>query len=237
MKLSKRLETIIDMVPGGEPGMCVADVGTDHGFVPIRLIQLGKAERAIAMDVREGPLQRAKAHIRQYGLSMCIETRLSDGLAALWPGEAGTVVITGMGGELMLRILGDGRRHISGDGGRVRHWILSPQSELGEFRHGLERLGLAVVKETMLVEDGKFYVVMLVEPGAMHYENEYEYRFGALLIRDRSPVLAQLLAREREQYQLIASRLKREEGAAAIARLEEVQNQVEEIEVILHEMQ
>ncbi|MCD8084236.1 MAG: class I SAM-dependent methyltransferase [Clostridiales bacterium] len=237
MKLSKRLEAIIDMTPGGEPGMCVADVGTDHGFVPIRLVQTGKTERAIAMDVREGPLERAALHIRQNGLEGRIVTRLSDGLADLAPGEAGTVVIAGMGGELMLRILREGRAHISGRAGAVRHWVLSPQSEICEFRHGLEELGLAITRERMVFEDGKFYVILLAEPGAMHYEKEYEYRYGPLLIGERSPVLMQMLARERKQYQEIADRLAQTEGEKAVSRLAEVRKRLEEIEVTINAMQ
>ena len=126
MRLSKRLETIVKqaaLVCGGE---AAADVGTDHGFVPIRLIEEGAADRVIAMDVRKGPLERAKEHVIQFGMEAQIETRLSDGLEKLMPGEAKTVIIAGMGGELMLRILRDGE-HVRKE---IRHWILSPQSEL-----------------------------------------------------------------------------------------------------------
>ena len=122
MRLSKRLETIVKqaaLVCGGE---AAADVGTDHGFVPIRLIEEGAADRVIAMDVRKGPLERAKEHVIQFGMEAQIETRLSDGLEKLMPGEAKTVIIAGMGGELMLRILREGS-HVRKE---IRHWILSP---------------------------------------------------------------------------------------------------------------
>lgn len=230
MKLSRRLETIAAMAPSCG---CVADVGTDHGFVPIRLLELLKAERAIAMDVRRGPLKRAEEHISQFGLNGRIETRLSDGLLKLEPGEADVVIIAGMGGELMLRILRDG--------GHVRDtvgcFILSPQSELSLFRHGLEELGLAIVEETMVEEDGKYYTVMAVKPGTMHYEQEYRYRYGDCLIRQGSGVLAEFLDREKEQYQAILAQLAGQSGEGAKARYLELEKELHEIEEACHAMQ
>jgi tRNA (adenine22-N1)-methyltransferase len=224
MKLSERLETIIDMVP---EVISVADIGTDHGFVPIRLIQDGKASRALAMDVRRGPLDRAKEHIAQCGLNDRIETRLSDGLEKLQPGDADGVVIAGMGGDLMLRILKAGD-HVRDS---IRWWVLSPQSELSLFRHGVEELGLMICEERMLVEDGKYYTVMLVRPGAMHYEYEYEYRYGKTLIGEKSPVLLAWLKKEREQLQSIQQQLGGQNGESAAARLTEIENDLSNLEL------
>ncbi|MDD3253859.1 MAG: class I SAM-dependent methyltransferase [Lachnospiraceae bacterium] len=233
MKLSKRLETIVSMVPETAKNGCVADVGTDHGFVPIRLIELGKAARALAMDVRKGPLERAREHIMQYGMEDRIESRLSDGLQALQPGEAQTVVIAGMGGELMLRILRDGAQVRE----QVEHWILSPQSELSLFRHGLEELGLAIVRETMVEEDGKYYTIMEVRPGAMHYEQEYAYRYGACLIAAHSPVLKEFLEKEMRQYQAILEKLDGQDGEGARVRHEELKEEWKQMEGAYHAMQ
>ena len=107
MKLSKRLETIASFVPEGSR---IADIGTDHGYIPIHLVQEGKAKHASAMDVRKGPLLRAQSHIQEAGLIDAIEVRLSDGLLKLEKDEADCVVIAGMGGELMIPILEEGRR-------------------------------------------------------------------------------------------------------------------------------
>ena len=105
MKLSKRLETVASFVPKGSN---IADIGTDHGYVPIYLVREGQAEHAVAMDVRKGPLERARAHVAEAGLGSRIDVRLSDGLAGLKPGEADCVVIAGMGGELIIHILEEG---------------------------------------------------------------------------------------------------------------------------------
>ena len=104
IKLSKRLQTVAHQV---ECGGVAADIGCDHGFTSIYLIEQGLAKHVIAMDINEGPLERAKEHIREYGMEEDIETRLSDGTAKLTPGEADTLLISGMGGALICKILSD----------------------------------------------------------------------------------------------------------------------------------
>ncbi len=111
MQISRRLKAVAALVTGDGT---IADIGTDHAYIPIYLIQTGAAAHAIAMDVNPGPLARAQEHIGQYGLSASIETRLSDGLARLRPGEADSVVIAGMGGALMTRILDEGCDRLDG---------------------------------------------------------------------------------------------------------------------------
>lgn len=106
MMLSKRMQAVADLVP---EAACLADIGTDHGYLPIRLVQKGRVRRAIAMDVNAGPLDRASGHIEECGLGERIATRLSDGLTELGPGEADVVLIAGMGGPLTVRILERGK--------------------------------------------------------------------------------------------------------------------------------
>ena len=154
-RLSERLRAVADLV--GE-GLVLADVGTDHGYVPVYLCQQRRIPRAIAMDIRPGPLARAREHILQYGLQAYIETRLSDGVGALSPGEADAIVIAGMGGGLAVRILSDGQEvcHVA------KELILQPQSELYRVRSYLAEHGYAVDAEEMVAEDGKFYPMMRV---------------------------------------------------------------------------
>lgn len=227
IKLSKRLETIVEMVPVTGDDSCVADIGTDHGFVPIRLMELEKAGRALAMDVRKGPLQRAQEHVLTCGMQDRIETRLSDGMQKLQAGEADTVVIAGMGGELMLRILKSADPAVIAG---IRTFLLSPQSELAIFRHGLEDIGLAIREERMLEEDGKYYTIMRVEHGKMHADSEAEYRYGMCLTEDSVPVLRELLEKEERQYREIADHLNKQEREGAKARLEEISVLLQQIE-------
>lgn len=200
MKLSPRLLAVTSFV---KKGSRVADIGTDHGYVPIWLIEEGIAESALAMDVRKGPLERAESHIRLYGLEDRIQTRLSDGLKELRAGEADTVVIAGMGGELMIRILDEGRHMWDS----LRRLILSPQSELQKVRHFLSQEGFCILGENMVKDEGKYYTVMEVGRGCMEYGSEALYRYGACLIRDKNPVLKEYLQNEKNRVEGILARL------------------------------
>lgn len=153
VQLSNRLKALADMV---SPGLIVADVGCDHGFVSIYLVQKKIAPKVYAMDVRKGPLDRAKEHIMLYGLKEQIETKLSDGLTALKPGEANAMVCAGMGGPLMMKILTEGEQVIS----QMEELILQPQSEIEEFRRFIRTLSFSIVEEKMILEEGKFYPMM-----------------------------------------------------------------------------
>lgn len=224
MNLSLRLQKIADFVPDGE---VMADVGTDHGHLPIYLVSSHKVKRAIAMDVRSGPLSRAEQAIRICGLQEQIQVRLSDGLAALLPGEAETVVIAGMGGALIQKIIGEGK-HMWDSVGR---WILSPQSEIGETRHWLERHGFSIEKEAMVLDAGKYYVIMDVTRGFMHFKRECEYTYGEYLIHTGDSVLKEYLELEIKKTQDIKQKLEAGESQQKgsperrLSRLEELRCQ------------
>ena len=121
MELSKRLEAVAAFVTAG---YTLADIGTDHAYIPIELVRTGHIPQAIAMDVNRGPLERAEENIREHGLSGRISTRLSDGFSAMEPGEADSAVIAGMGGGLTIRILKDGECVVN----TLKECILQPQS-------------------------------------------------------------------------------------------------------------
>ena len=126
-ELSKRLEAVAGMVTAG---MRLADIGTDHGYLPIHLVKRGMIPSAIAMDVNKGPLMRAQEHIRAEGLEDKIITRLSDGLKNLKKNEADIMIAAGMGGGLVIRILSEGDGEIKG----IKEYILQPQSEIKKVR-------------------------------------------------------------------------------------------------------
>ena len=157
--LSERLRAVAAMVTAGNR---VCDVGCDHGFVSIFLIEQGISPGVLAMDVRSGPLGAAKEHIAERGLEHDIETRLSDGLHNYNIGEADTLICAGMGGGLMMRILSDDRAKTDS----FRELILQPQSELEQFRAWIRSQGYRITDENMIEEDGKFYPMMRAETGA-----------------------------------------------------------------------
>lgn len=158
-KMSRRLITICEMLRDSEiPVSCVADVGCDHGYISIYLVSHDIADRAIAMDVRKGPLSGAGSNIEEYGQQDKITTRLSDGLKEVSQGEADTVVVAGMGGKLMIKILEEGNPKALG----IRKGILQPQSEIPEFRKYLREKGYSITDEQIVLEDGKYYFPMKV---------------------------------------------------------------------------
>ncbi len=218
MKLSRRLETIASFVPEGST---VADIGTDHGYIPIHLVQEGKAKHAIAMDVRKGPLLRAQAHIHEAGLEAHVEVRLSDGLLKLEQNEADCVVIAGMGGELIIHILEEGRGLWEG----IPHWVLSPHSELDKVRRFLEEQEFFTWRETMIKEEGKFYTVMGINRTNKAGEKdnrEISYRYGRSLLESKDPVLKEYLKKEEEQLEQIMRGLSESQTEAAVRRIEEL---------------
>lgn len=138
---------------------CVADVGCDHGYVSIYLVQRGIAESAIAMDVRKGPLSMAESNIAEFGLQGKAQVRLSDGLSELNEGEADALVIAGMGGKLMISILEKKDLRTLG----IRVAVLQPQSDIPEFRQYLRDKGYVILDERIVYEDGKYYFPMRVQ--------------------------------------------------------------------------
>lgn len=196
VRISQRLKAVAGFV---RPGSRIADIGTDHGYVPIYLAEQGRIGSALAMDVRPGPLERAKEHIREYEAyckhPISITARLSDGLQKLSPGEADTVIIAGMGGELVIRILKEGRHVWSS----VDHYILSPQSDLDKVRRFLAESGFVIRDETMVQEEGKYYTIMSVGRGQMRYDSQVQYLYGKILMEKKDTVLQEYLEKERRR--------------------------------------
>lgn len=231
IKLSKRLQAVADLVTHGNT---ICDVGTDHGYVPIYLLENGISTHALAMDVNPGPLQRAREHIRAQGLSEYIETRLSDGLAAMESGEADTVVMAGMGGGLMIRILQAGESVLA----QTKELILQPQSDVRQVRIYLRTHGYRIDAEDMVREDGKYYVMFRCRRADMDDRQEtltperqtaYD-RYGELLIKADHPVLREYLQREERLVQEVCTAL---EQASDSVRTMERQRELKEKQAVL----
>ena len=228
VKISNRLMTAAALVT---QGYTLADVGTDHGYIPIYLLQQEKIPSAIAMDINEGPLERAKEHIALYGLQAYIQTRLSDGVAALKPGEVEAVLIAGMGGGLVMHILQDGEQVCR----TAKELILQPQSEIERVREFLREEGYTILAEDMVYEDGKFYPMMKVQ---YQGENENAQKasevlklsdlYGGLLLQNRHPVLKTFLEKEKLIYTGIKENLAKQPVS------EKIRMRLAEVEDILH---
>ncbi|MBP3872375.1 MAG: SAM-dependent methyltransferase [Lachnospiraceae bacterium] len=225
MVLSDRLMAVSMMVTEGHR---LADIGTDHAFVPIFLAESGRIPCAIAMDVNTGPLERARANIISHALEDRIHTRLSDGLSALGSDEADTVLIAGMGGGLCVRILGmrDNLCH------EVKELVLQPQSEIEAVRRYLERSGWMITNERIVFEDGKYYTVMRCVPGRMTL-TDIQARYGPVLLRERSEVWTEFLDWRKRVLEKNLSALNRSGTERGAARRVEVLKELEELETLL----
>lgn len=237
LKLSERLRALAELVPAGS---VLADIGTDHAWVPAELLLKGRISRAVAMDIGEGPLARAEAHIAELGLTEQVSLRLSDGFAALKPGEADCVLIAGMGGELMQGILtrglgADGRPGPAFRSG-VKRYLFSPHTEWEAFRGYLSAQGFRLTDERMLKEDGKYYLILVCENGdgeAAYREAEARgipvagaRRFGPMLLERRDTVLRDYMNERLRKEQEIAERLPESQRTAVSTKREELRESI-----------
>ena len=229
MQLSQRLSSVASMVTAGN---CLADVGTDHGYVPIYLYERNIIPRAIAMDVNKGPLERAALHIAESGMKEAIETRLSDGLTALKPGEADSVVIAGMGGPLIIRIL-SAHPEVTES---LKELILQPQSEISEVRIWLYEQGYEIVEEHMVFEDGKYYPMFkAVKNAEAEKLTDLEYKYGKISVLGEPEVLRAYLVREIANKQNILQKLNEETTEKSKGRAVEIKALLTELEEMLSE--
>ena len=226
MELSKRLQAVADLV---SDGLIVADIGTDHGYIPIYLLTSKKCPKAYAMDVNKGPLLRAKEHVEAYGLGDKIETRLSDGVNNLYVGECDCVVIAGMGGALTIKIMEEGKTLFQ----NLKEFVLQPQSEIKKVRQYLQSEGYRVIAEDMVYEEGKFYPMMKVIKDTDEAYHATELQYGKLLLSEKHPILKMFLEKEYQKKKRIFLNLENEIGAHIDERREEIKEELEGIEYAL----
>ena len=217
VKLSERLSAVSKLIT---PTLTVADVGCDHGYLSIYLLQNNITDKVIASDVRKGPLSRAEENVKLYGLDGKIELRLSDGLKNYKPGEVDSVVMSGMGGNLMIKILEESKSVIEG----VKELILQPQSEIAGLRHYLSDNGFMIISESMVYEDYKYYPMMKAVHDKMNWDKEVYFIYGKILLKEQDPVLHQYLIAEKDYYVNLYSELCCQSPTEnVIARLKDVE--------------
>lgn len=228
MKLSDRLSVVADLVSKNN---VLCDVGCDHGYIPIYLIKNGIIPSAIAMDINAGPLERAKAHILEEHLEDKIELRLSNGLEKLAMNEADTVLIAGMGGELIINILEAGKDVLDS----VDEVILSPHSEWYSVREYLIHSGFLIVREEMIKDAGKYYVVMKVvrTADAGDEYSKIELSYGRHLLQSKNEILKEYLLNQIDKLDNISFNLSEKKSEVAFERKSEIDKEICEIKEIL----
>lgn len=222
MELSRRLMAVANLVT---EGALAADIGTDHGYVPIYLAEKKHCPHIIAMDIHIGPLKKAREHIREHDLEDRIETRLSDGLSELKIGEADTIIAAGMGGRLVVQILKNSPEIVKS----AQEFILQPQSDIHKVRAYLNENDFFLVEEDMIEEDGKFYPIMKLKHGGEPAYSEQELYFGRLLLKQRHSVLYRFLQKEKTRLEKIQEELQKQRGERAMLRQRELEKEIARI--------
>ena len=216
--ISKRLELVASFVP---QGAILLDVGSDHAYLPIELIERGQIESAIAGEVVEGPYQSAVKNVEAHGLKEKIQVRLANGLAAFEEADQVSVItIAGMGGRLVARILEEGLDKLAS----VERLILQPNNREDDLRIWLQDYDFEIVAENILEEAGKFYEILVVEAGQMKLSAS-DVRFGPFLSKEVSPVFVQKWQKEAEKLEFAL-------GQIPEKNLEERQVLVDKIQAI-----
>lgn len=231
MKLTRRLQLIADLVR--HPVGILADVGTDHGLIPIYLAKRFPGREIYGLDVRERPLLRAAANAASYGVPGRIHFLQSDGLAACRGRKLTTLIITGMGGIIMDAILQNGADCLT----EQTELILSPHADRHLVRRCLHRLGYRIRQEHYLKEAGKYYAVIYADWGQDEPYSESEYYFGKAEKTKDTEILRELRQLELQELKLIWQSLKDAppENSAAGQKKTEIERQIKGLEALLRE--
>jgi tRNA (adenine22-N1)-methyltransferase len=207
--LSDRLQAIAKLVPYNS---IVADIGTDHGYLPIALVKANQVSKAYAMDINEGPLLKAQENIRAYGLDKQVMPLKSSGLEHL-PKDVKVVVIAGMGGILISNILETSKQKLDS----IDSLILSPHLDVPHVRRTVHKLGFLISEEKMVEDQEKYYFILKCDQGDEHY-SELEYEYGKKLMEEGSPVFLAYLESEKNKLEKVINRLMTIDAKSTIGR-------------------
>lgn len=228
IKISDRLNTIANQVKY----RTMADIGTDHAYIPIYLCQNGTIDYAIASDINKGPLKKADENIKKYMLEDKISLVLGNGLEKINFSEIKkiaplafgieTVVIAGMGGNLIIDILNNNLETVK----QLKQLVLQPQLDIYEVRKYIHSIGFSIENEQMIIEEGKYYNIISATIGNEKYYNDQHYRWGKILIEKKDKTLKQYVSITLEKYNIIIKDLNNKNTIATINRKEKLLDEI-----------
>ncbi|ADK13892.1 MULTISPECIES: tRNA (adenine(22)-N(1))-methyltransferase [Clostridium] len=226
MEISLRLKIVSSMVDNCE---CVADIGTDHGYVPIYLVESKVCKRAIASDINKGPVEKARFNIKLHGLENKIDVRLGSGLASIKPGEAQYVIIAGMGGNLIRDIIIDGMEIFK----KADALILQPMRNSEVLREYIYKSGFKIIDEELCIDENRFYEIIKIR-----YDNERQevdsifYEVGKALIDKKHKLLLKFVRSKIESYNKIILNIK-DNTELARSRKEDLCNKIKKLQELI----
>lgn len=206
-KLSNRLEAVTNYIPSGAR---VADIGSDHAYLPCYAVKKGIASFAVAGEVVEGPYLSAKKQVKMEGLENQISVRKGNGLEVISPNEVDCITIAGMGGALIASILEEGKSKLAS----VKRLILQPNLSAISIRSWLIDNGWELIAEQILEEDGKIYEILAAEKGEplKPYQNtEKGLLMGPFLMEQKSAVFQNKWLGEKKNWERILCSLKKQQ--------------------------
>lgn len=227
-KLSQRLKVVADFVPQNSR---VADIGSDHAYLPVYLMKQKQIEFGIASEVAKGPLDNAIQEIKAEGLSDRIDTRLADGLLSVQPEDKiDCVTIAGMGGTLIKNILENGKSHLSGN----ELLILQPNVGEDRLRTCLMNNQYEISDETILREDGHTYEIIVAKKTDEPVKyTEQEIKFGPFLLKQHSDVFVEKWENEIERIEMVIDQMSLAKHDKPVDKINSMKKEIEEIKEVL----
>ena len=229
MELSKRLKRIAEHVDKCES---VADIGTDHGYIPIYLVKEGICKKAIASDINKGPIEKAKVNVAFEGVSNKVKCLLGPGLNSLKVGEVNGVILAGMGGNLTRDIL-------LADMDKVKKYdfiILQPAQNPEVLREFLYKNDYEIIDEDLIKDEGRFYELFKVKYNEnsekLVFEDELEYEVSTLLREKNHPLFKEFIEEKINKCETILSFIK-EDTEAAKKRKSDLEEKINKLKGML----
>jgi len=226
MKLTPRLEMIASLITACD---CVGDIGTDHAYIPVALVERGLVKKAIASDIVDGPVENAKKTVERYGMEKSVEVRKGGGLSPYSIGEIQGAIIAGMGGALIAEII-EAHYDIAHS---LDFLILQPMIGQEVLRSYLEKHNFEIVEEHLEIEGDKFYEVLKVQTGKMYIEEPILYEVGPLLAKQEHKKVKDFLAFKLKKYQKICLSIEENSAEKNEAYLLDVKNKIKALEELI----
>lgn len=224
MEISNRLKKIASMI---EKCYCIADIGTDHGYLPIYLIKNKICDKAIASDINRGPINKARLNISINKLDEKIECRLGSGLSTIKPFECNGIIIAGMGGNLIRDIIADGENIVS----KADFAVLQPVQNPEVLREFIYKKGYTILDEELCIDENVFYEIIKISQDKTLKKEKIDpiyYEISKTLLDKRHPLMLQYIDFKINRYKQIFNQIK-EESSWAVKRKNQVSDKIERL--------
>lgn len=230
MELGTRLKAVANLVPAN---LICADIGTDHAYLPVYLVEQGRVQAAIASDNKRGPCEAASKTVEQHNLKNKIQVRLGQGLATVKLGEVQCITIAGMGGLTMLSILEEAQELLTDE--YLKYLVLQPQTDGDRVRQWAEKHGWGITAEDLVEDGNKLYEMFRLERNSHYVYTGKSYEIGQLLIDNKHPLLEKKLCKMMQAYTASLAGMEQGRTAAESAQYKLIKNKLEKLKEIYDE--